>query len=109
MAGRAAWCPPAVAQDRQVAHLDADVPFVRAALFYDGTRQPRPGAAVGLLFRLRARVADLDRALIREPAVVVLVLVHAGSLVEPGGQCVSLSFAPAASVIYVTLGDLAAR
>src|ERR1017187_3224987 len=79
--------------------VDAHVPFVWAALFYDGTRQPRPGAAVALLFLLRAGVADLDRALVGELAVVVLVLVlvlvlHAGSFQEPGGQCVSLSFAP---------------
>src|ERR1017187_3862593 len=69
---------------------DAHVPFVWAALFYDGTRQPRPGAAVALLFLLAAGVADLDRALAGEPAVVVLVVVHAGSFEEPGGQCVSL-------------------
>jgi hypothetical protein len=93
-AGHGARCPPAVTKDRPLADLDADVPFVRAALFYDGTRQPRPGVPVGLLFLLAAGVADLDRALIRELAVVVLVLVHAGSFQEPGGQCVSLSFAP---------------
>ena len=74
-AGRTARCPPAVAQDGQLPDLDAHVPFVRAALFYDGTRQPRPGAAVALLFLLRAGVADLDRALIRELTVVVLVVV----------------------------------
>ena len=65
-AGRAARCAPAVAQDGQLAHLDAHVPFVWAALFYDGTWQPRPGVAVGLLFLRRAGVADLDRALIRD-------------------------------------------
>jgi hypothetical protein len=79
-------CAPTIAQDRQFAHLYADVPFVRAALFYDGTWQPRPGVAVGLLFLLRAGVADLDRALIRELAVVVLVLVHARSFLEPDGN-----------------------
>ena len=94
-AGGPARRPPTVPQDGQLAHLDAHVPFVWAALFYDGTRQPRPGAAVALLFLLRAGVADLDRALVGELAVVVLVLVlHAGSFQEPGGQCVSLSFAP---------------
>jgi dTMP kinase len=63
-----------------------DVPFVRAALFYNRSRQPRPPLAVALLFLLAAGVADLDRALVREPAVVVLVVVvHAGSFAEPGG------------------------
>jgi hypothetical protein len=70
-------CPLAAVQDCQVADLYADVPFVRAALFYDGSWQPRPGVPVGLLFLLRAGVADFDRALIREFAVVDLVLIHA--------------------------------
>jgi hypothetical protein len=38
---------------------------------------------------LRAGVTDLDRALVGELAVVVLVLVHVGSFLEPGGQCVT--------------------
>jgi hypothetical protein len=53
----------------ELADLDAHVPFVRAALFNDGSRQPRPPLAVAA-FLLRARVADLDRALIRKLALV---------------------------------------
>src|SRR5450755_2174714 len=84
-AGRAARCPPAVAQDGQLAHLDAHVPFLRAALLYNRSWQPRPLLAVTLLFLLRAGAADLDRALVGVPAVVVLVVVvHAGSFEEPG-------------------------
>jgi hypothetical protein len=77
------WRSPAVpggrAQYGQLAHLAAYVPFPRPALFYDCPRQPRPLLAVALIFLLRAVVVHLDRALIRELAVVVLVLVPAGS------------------------------
>ena len=75
----------AVAQHGQLADLDAHVPFVRAALLYDGSWQPRPPLAVTLLFLPTARVADLDRALIRELAVVVLVVHDLAPLPEPGG------------------------
>ena len=92
-AGGPARSAPAVAQDGQLADLDAHVPFVWPALLYDGSRQPRPPLAVALLFLLRARVADLDRALVREPAVVVLVVHDLAPLPEPSGQPVWLSFA----------------
>jgi hypothetical protein len=52
----------------------------------------RVAARGRLLFLLRAGGAYLAGSR-RELAVVVLVLVHAGSFEEPGGQCVSLSFA----------------
>ena len=97
-AGRAARRPSAVAQDRQLADLDAHVPFVGPALLYDGSRQPRPRLPVALLFLLRARVVDLDRALIREPAVVVLVVHDLAPLPEPGGRPVWLSLALRAAV-----------
>jgi hypothetical protein len=51
-----------------------------------------PGASrpVTLFFLLAAWVADLDRGVVGELAVVVLVVVvHAGSFQEPGGQYVS--------------------
>ena len=54
---------PVVAQHGQLADLDAHVPLVRPALLYNRARQPRPPLAVAVLFLLRARVADLDRAL----------------------------------------------
>src|SRR5437870_632446 len=47
--------------------------------------------AVAVLFLLRAGVADLDRALVREPAVVVLVVHDLAPLPEPSGQPVRLS------------------
>jgi hypothetical protein len=85
-AGGPAWRAPTVAQDGQFADLDAHVPFVRAALLYDGSWHPRPPRAVALLFLLRARVPDLDRALVRELAVVVLVVHDLAPLPEPSGQ-----------------------
>src|ERR1035441_1385213 len=50
-------------------------------------RQPRPHRPVTLLLLLRARVAHLDRALVGELTVVVLVLlVHAGSFRSESSQ-----------------------
>ena len=56
-----------------------------------GDMKPTPSFAVGLFFLLRPWVADLDRALIRKPAVVVLVVHDLAPLPEPSGQPVWLS------------------
>jgi hypothetical protein len=107
MAGGPPLCPAVGAQYGQLAHLAAYVPFPRPALFYDCPRQPRPLLALALLFLLRAVVAYLDRAVVREPVVVVLALVPVGSPQEPGGQCVSLSLARRAVVTRTfRLGNL---
>jgi hypothetical protein len=57
MAGGPARRAAAVVQHGQLAHLKAYVPFVRPALLYDRSWQPRPLLAVILLFLLRAGVA----------------------------------------------------
>ena len=91
-AGGPARRAPAVAQHGQLADLDAHVPFVRAALLYDGSRQPRPPLAVAVFFLLRSGVADLDRALVGERAVVVLVVHDLAPLPEPSGTtCVVIA------------------
>ncbi len=91
-AGGPPRCPPAVAQYGQLAHLDAYVPFpgLHCSTIAPGSHGHYSRSA--LVFLLRAGVTDLDRALIRELAVV-LVLVPAGSSRSQADN-VSLSFAP---------------
>ena len=68
----------------------------------ESTRQPRPRRPVTELFLPGARVADLHRAVVGEPAVVVLV--HCAAPVpEPPGQLVSLS-QPRRAVVTHTSG-----
>ncbi|MGH3193256.1 MAG: hypothetical protein ACRDOL_39600, partial [Streptosporangiaceae bacterium] len=49
MAGGSVRRATAIVQHGQLAHLDADIPFFRPALFYDRSWQPRPLLAVVLL------------------------------------------------------------
>jgi hypothetical protein len=50
-----------------------------------GRWRPRPLLALALLFRIGTWVADLDRTLVGEPAVVVpVVAVRAGSSFQAG-------------------------
>jgi hypothetical protein len=65
----------AIMQHGDVAVLDAHLPLVRPALFGDRSRQPRPRRPVTLFFLTGAGVADLDPAVVGEPAVIVVVVV----------------------------------
>lgn len=92
--GCAARCPPPVPQHSQLTHLDAHVPLVRPSLLYNCPRQPRPPGPVTQFLLLRPRVPHLNRALVREPAIVAAAVVHLGSsFQEPSGQRVLLSLA----------------
>ena len=71
----------AIAQHGDVAVLDAHPPLVRPALFHDASWQPRPRRPVTVFFLPGAGVADLDPAVVGEPAVIVVVVVcHRGFL-----------------------------